>query len=209
MEVILLERVNKLGGIGDTVNVKPGFARNYLIPTGRALRANEANKARFEAERAQIESRNEERKTEAQKVADALEGKTLVVIRSAAETGQLYGSVSSRDISDLLKEEGFKVGRSQIDLNQAIKAIGMTDVPVELHPEVRVTITLNIARSSDEAERQTRGEDLTSAEAIYGEDVNDAAQPEEFFEEDDLYDDDETASDDEQSDAEGDDETAA
>lgn len=193
MEVILLERVNKLGGIGDTVTVKPGFARNYLIPTGRALRANEANKARFEAERAQIEARNEDRKSEAQKIADELEGKTLVVIRSAAETGQLYGSVSSRDISELLKEEGFKVGRSQVDLNQAIKAIGLTDVPVELHPEVRVTITLNIARTSDEAERQARGEDLTSAEAIYGEDINDAAQPEEFFEEDELYDDGEAA----------------
>ncbi|RLQ87628.1 50S ribosomal protein L9 [Notoacmeibacter ruber] len=189
MQVILLERVNKLGGIGDTVTVKPGFARNYLIPTGRALRANETNKARFEAERAQIEARNEERKSEARKIADELDGKTFVVIRSAAETGQLYGSVSSRDISDLLKSEGFKVGRSQVDLNQAIKAIGITDVPVELHPEVRVSISLNIARTTDEAERQVRGEDLTSAEAIYGEDINDAAQPEEFFEEDDLYDD--------------------
>ncbi|WP_114390370.1 50S ribosomal protein L9 [Notoacmeibacter marinus] len=189
MEVILLERVNKLGGIGDTVTVKPGFARNYLIPTGRALRANEVNKSRFEAERAQIEARNEDRKSEAQKVADELDGKTLVVIRSAAETGQLYGSVSSRDISELLKEEGFKVGRSQVDLNQAIKAIGLTDVPVELHPEVRVAITLNIARTTDEAERQARGEDLTSAEAIYGEDINDAAQPDEFFEEDADYDD--------------------
>ena len=181
MEVILLERVSRLGQMGDTVKVKDGFARNFLLPQGKALRANEANKKKFEGQRSQLEARNLERRTEAQAVADKLDGKSFIVVRSAGETGQLYGSVSTRDISDLLTAEGFSVSRNQVELNQPIKSIGLTNVAIALHPEVEVTITLNIARSADEAERQARGEMLTTAEAIYGEDINENARPENFF----------------------------
>ncbi len=146
MEVILLERIARLGQMGDTVKVKDGFARNYLLPKGKALRANEANNKKFEGQRAQLEARNLERKSEAQEVADKLDGKTFVVVRSAGETGQLYGSVSTRDISDILTAEGFSVGRNQVELNQPIKTIGLSNVALALHPEVEVTITLNIAR---------------------------------------------------------------
>lgn len=181
MDVILLERVARLGQMGDTVKVKDGFARNFLLPKGKALRANEANKAKFEGQRAQLEARNLERKSEAQKIADTLDGKSFVAVRSAGETGQLYGSVSTRDIADLLTSEGFSVDRNQVELNHPIKTIGLTNVAIALHPEVEVTITLNIARSTDEAERQAQGETLTTAEAIYGEDINDNARPENFF----------------------------
>ena len=188
MQVILLERIAKLGQIGDEVAVKDGFARNYLLPTGRALRANAANRARFEAERSQIEARNAERKSAASTIAEGLNGKTVTVVRSAGETGQLYGSVSTRDIADILTSEGFQVSRNQVDLKNPIKAIGLHEVEIVLHPEVETKVTLNVARSSDEAERQAAGEDLTSAEAIYG--VDEDAQletfdpdAEEFFEE--------------------------
>jgi large subunit ribosomal protein L9 len=183
MDVILLERISKLGQMGETVKVKAGFARNFLLPQGKALRANEANKKKFEGQRAQLEARNLERKSEAQKIAEQLDGKSFVVVRAAGETGQLYGSVSTRDIADLLVAEGFTVHRNQVELNQPIKAIGLTNIAIALHPEVEVTITLNIARSADEAERQARGEQLTTAEAIYGEDINENARPETFFEE--------------------------
>lgn len=181
MEVILLERISRLGQMGDTVKVKDGYARNFLLPQGKALRANEGNKKKFEGQRAQLEARNLERKSEAQAVADKLDGKSFIVVRSAGETGQLYGSVSTRDISELLTAEGFTVGRNQVELNQPIKAIGLTNVAIALHPEVEVTITLNIARTADEAERQARGETLTTAEAIYGEDINENARPDNFF----------------------------
>jgi large subunit ribosomal protein L9 len=181
MEVILLERISRLGQMGETVKVRDGFARNFLLPQGKALRANDANKKKFEGQRAQLEARNLERKGEAQKIADELDGKTFVAVRSAGETGQLYGSVSTRDISDLLTAEGFSVGRNQVELNQPIKAIGLTNVAISLHPEVEVTITLNIARSADEAERQAAGEKLDSAEAIYGDDINENARPDAFF----------------------------
>jgi large subunit ribosomal protein L9 len=181
MEVILLERISKLGQMGETVKVKDGFARNFLLPKGKALRANEANKKKFEGQRAQLEARNLERKSEAAKIAEGLDGKTFVVVRSAGETGQLYGSVSTRDIADLLTAEGFTVGRNQVELNQPIKAIGLTNVAIALHPEVEVTVTLNIARSAEEAERQSKGETLTTAEAIYGDDINENARPENFF----------------------------
>lgn len=184
MQVILLERISKLGQMGETVKVKDGFARNFLLPQGKALRANETNKKKFEGQRAQLEARNLERKNEAQKIADELDGKTFVVVRSAGETGQLYGSVSTRDISDIVTEEGFSVGRNQVELNQPIKTIGLTNVAIALHPEVEVTITLNIARSADEAERQARGETLDSAEAIYGDDINENARPDAFFDPD-------------------------
>jgi len=181
MEVILLERISRLGQMGDTVKVKDGFARNFLLPKGKALRANEGNKKKFEGQRAQLEARNLERRSEAQQVADQLDGKSFVAVRSAGETGQLYGSVSTRDIADLLIAEGFSVNRNQIELNQPIKTIGLTNVAIALHPEVEVTVTLNVARSSDEAERQAKGETLTTAEAIYGEDINDNARPDNFF----------------------------
>ena len=181
MEVILLERISRLGQMGDTVKVKDGFARNFLLPKGKALRANETNKKKFEGQRAQLEARNLERKSEAQQVADRLDGKSFIIVRSAGETGQLYGSVSTRDIADLLTAEGFSVGRNQVELNQPIKAIGLSNVAIALHPEVEVTITLNIARSTEEAERQAQGETLTTAEAIYGDDINDNARPDTFF----------------------------
>lgn len=181
MEVILLERISKLGQMGETVKVKDGFARNFLLPKGKALRANEANKKKFEGQRAQLEARNLERKNEAASVAEGLDGKTFVIVRSAGETGQLYGSVSTRDIADLLTAEGFTVSRNQVELNHPIKAIGLTNVAIALHPEVEVTVTLNIARSADEAERQAQGETLTTAEAIYGDDINENARPDNFF----------------------------
>ena len=168
MQVILLERVNKLGQMGETVKVRDGYARNYLLPLGKALRANEANKKRFETERATLEARNLERKSEAQKIADKLEGKTFVMVRSAGETGQLYGSVAARDIVEALEAEGFNIGRNQVDLNTPIKSIGLHKVTLHLHSEVAIEIELNVARSADEAARQAKGESLTSADAIYG-----------------------------------------
>ncbi|GAA2850279.1 LSU ribosomal protein L9P [Aminobacter aminovorans] len=181
MDVILLERISRLGQMGDTVKVKDGFARNFLLPKGKALRANEANKKKFEGQRAQLEARNLERKSEAQQVADKLDGKSFVIVRSAGETGQLYGSVSTRDIADLLIAEGFTIARNQVELNQPIKTIGLSNVAIALHAEVEVTITLNIARTADEAERQSKGETLTTAEAIYGDDINENARPDSFF----------------------------
>ncbi|RFC69176.1 MULTISPECIES: 50S ribosomal protein L9 [Mesorhizobium] len=181
MEVILLERIARLGQMGDTVKVKDGYARNFLLPRGKALRANENNKKKFEGQRAQLEARNLERKSEASAIATKLDGKTFVVVRSAGETGQLYGSVSTRDIADLLTAEGFTVTRNQVELNQPIKTIGITNIAISLHPEVEVTISLNIARSAEEAERQSKGETLTTAEAIYGDDINENARPDNFF----------------------------
>lgn len=180
MQVILLERVPKLGQMGETVKVRDGYARNFLLPQGKALRANDANKKRFEAERSTLEARNLERKGEAQTVADALAGKTFVIVRSAGETGQLYGSVAARDVMDALAAEGFNVGRNQVDLNHPIKAIGLHEVTLHLHSEVEIQISVNVARSAEEAERQAHGESLTSADAIYGVD-EDALRPEDFF----------------------------
>ncbi len=161
MEVILLERIARLGQMGDVVKVKTGYARNYLLPQGKALRANEANMARFEVNKAHLEARNLERKHEAEAVHEKLEGNTYMVIRSAGETGQLYGSVSARDIAIVLEENGFSVARNQINLLRPIKVIGMHGVKVVLHPEVESSIAVNVARSADEAARQAAGEDLT------------------------------------------------
>lgn len=180
MDVILLERIAKLGQMGETVKVRDGFARNYLLPLGKALRANEANKKRFEAERSTLEARNLERKSEAQKVAEKLDGKSFVIVRSAGETGQLYGSVAARDIIETLSENGFNIGRNQVELNTPIKAIGLHKVVLHLHSEVELAVEMNVARSADEAERQAKGESLTSADAIYGVD-EDALKPEDFF----------------------------
>lgn len=193
MDVILLERIAKLGQMGDTVKVRDGYARNFLLPQGKALRANNANKARFEAERAVLEARNLERKSEAEQVADKLGGKTFVVVRSAGETGQLYGSVAARDVISVLSENGFEIGRNQVDLNNPIKTIGLHTVPLALHPDVNVEVTFNVARSADEAERQAKGEDLTSADAIYGIDEEEAAAAAEAAANDPDYLDDEEA----------------
>ncbi|MBW8283814.1 MAG: 50S ribosomal protein L9 [Rhizobium sp.] len=183
MDVILLERIAKLGQMGETVKVRDGFARNYLLPLGKALRANAANKARFDAERATLEARNLERKSEAQKVADVLDGKSFIVVRSAGETGQLYGSVAARDVVEILGAEGFVIGRNQVELNTPIKTIGLHKVVLHLHSEVEISVELNVARSAEEAERQAQGESLTSADAIYGID-EDALRPEDFFDPD-------------------------
>jgi large subunit ribosomal protein L9 len=164
MEVILLERVAKLGQMGDTVRVKDGFARNFLLPRGKALRATKENKARFETQRAQLEARNLERRTEAQAVADKLDGQSFTIIRQAGETGVLYGSVSTRDLAETMTAGGFSVSRDQIVLNAPLKSLGIHAVPVTLHPEVEVKVTINIARSPEEAERQARGETVTTRE---------------------------------------------
>lgn len=161
MEVILLERVAKLGQMGEVVRVKDGFARNFLLPAGKALRATKENKTRFESMKTQLEARNLELKNEATKVGAKLNGLEVVLVRQAGETGQLYGSVSTRDLADALTEAGFSVVRSQLVLNHPIKTIGMHTVPVTLHPEVEVTIKANIARSAEEATRQSRGEDVS------------------------------------------------
>ncbi|WP_420410899.1 50S ribosomal protein L9 [Roseibium sp.] len=164
MQIILLERIAKLGQMGDTVKVRDGYARNFLLPQGKALRANKANLERFENERAQLEARNLERKNEAEAVASKLDGEALVMIRSAGETGQLYGSVSTRDIAEGLTAAGFTVARSQVELRSPIKTIGLHSVLIQLHPEVEVGISVNVARSEDEAARQAAGEDLTAPE---------------------------------------------
>ena len=164
MEVILLERVAKLGQMGEIVTVRTGYARNFLLPQGKAIRATEANKSRFEAERAQLEARNLEAKSEAESLKERIGEKTVILIRAASETGQMYGSVSPRDLADALTEEGVSINRTQISLERPIKSIGMHDVTVILHPEVELTVTANVARSMDEAERQAAGEDLSRTE---------------------------------------------
>jgi large subunit ribosomal protein L9 len=162
MEVILLERVSKLGHMGQTVKVKDGYARNFLLPRGKALRANDANKAKFEAQRADLEARNAENRKGAEADAKKLEGKTFAIIRSAGESGQLYGSVSPRDIADAAgAETGVSVHRNHVELTNPIKIIGLHQVAVSLHPEVTVNITVNVARSAEEAAAQARGEVLT------------------------------------------------
>ena len=161
MEVILLERVAKLGQMGDVVRVKDGFARNYLLPKGKALRATEGNKTKFEGMKVDLQAKNVETKAEADKIGSKLGGKSFPVVSQASETGQLYGSVSPRDLAALLTESGFEVDRNQIALNVPIKSIGQHKVPVLLHPEVEIVITVNVARSLDEAERLARGENVT------------------------------------------------
>jgi large subunit ribosomal protein L9 len=161
MEVILLERVAKLGQMGETVRVKDGFARNFLLPKGKALRATKTNKERFEGMRKDLEAKNLENRTEAQKVADKLDGQTFTAIRQASESGQLYGSVSARDVADLVTAGGFSIARSQVELNAPIKTIGQHKVEIALHPEVEVNVSIIVARNAEEAERVKRGEDVT------------------------------------------------
>ena len=160
MEVILLERVEKLGGIGDVVKVKNGFARNFLLPNKKALRANEANRKVFEANRAKIEAENADKRKDAEKAAKGVEGKTVQLIRQASNVGHLYGSVSVRDIAEALEAEGAKVSKSQVVLDRPIKGIGVHEVKVALHPEVAVTVKVNVARSPEEADLQAQGVDV-------------------------------------------------
>ena len=185
MEVILLERVAKLGAMGDTVRVKDGFARNFLLPQGKALRANKANMAVFEARREELEKRNAEMKLSAEDAAEKINGSSYVVIRSAGEAGQLYGSVSTRDIAALVAADGAAVTRNHIVLPNPIKNIGMHEVEVSLHADVSVTVTLNVARSDDEAERQARGEDIFAEETDEVEEEV-AIAPEEVFEDESV-----------------------
>jgi large subunit ribosomal protein L9 len=163
MDVILLERVEKLGGIGDVVKVKDGFARNYLLPNKKALRANEANRKVFEANRARIESENASRRSDAEKEAGNFKDVSVTLIRQASNTGQLYGSVAVRDLVDALVADGHKVNKAQIVLDRPIKAIGVYEVKVALHPEVSVTVKVNVARSPEEAEMQSQGVDVMAA----------------------------------------------
>ena len=160
MDVILLERVAKLGQMGEVVSVKQGYARNYLLPQGKALRVNEANMARFEAEKAQLEARNLESKKEAEKLAEKLDGQQFVVIRSASDAGALYGSVTPRDAAEVATAEGFSIDKKQVILSGPIKELGLHDMTVRLHPEVDATITINVARSPEEAELQASGKSI-------------------------------------------------
>ncbi len=164
MEVILMERVAKLGQMGEVVRVKDGFARNFLLPTGKALRATEGNRKKFESQRAQLEARNLELKAEAAKIAEKLDGQSFVVVRQAGESGQLYGSVSTRDIAETVTAGGFSVGRNQVIIYTPIKNLGLHKVPLHLHAEVDCSVTINVARSADEAERQAKGESLSVVE---------------------------------------------
>jgi large subunit ribosomal protein L9 len=164
MDVILMERVGKLGHIGETVRVKDGYARNFLLPRGKALRATEANKKKFEGRRADLEARNVELKRSANEVSDKLDGVSVVIVRQAGETGQLYGSVSARDIAEALTAAGHSVQRAHVAIQQPIKTLGLHRIPVHLHPEVEAHVTVNVARSPEQAERQAKGEDLSVRE---------------------------------------------
>jgi len=187
MDVILLERVSKLGNLGDVVQVKDGYARNFLLPAGKALRANRANKEKFETERAAIEAANADKATSAGTDAQKLDGESFTLIRQAGESGQLYGSVSPRDIAEAATASGIAVSRNQVELETPIKIIGLHEVRIALHAEVDATITINVARSQDEAEAQARGEVLTedddgeydalaAAEALLNEQEDDDAE---------------------------------
>ncbi len=164
MKVILLERVEKLGGIGDVVQVKDGFARNFLLPRSKALRATGSNLKVFEAQRSQIEARNAEARAQAEKSGSRLDGATYVLIRQAGDSGQLYGSVSGRDVADAIEADGGRVDRSQVVLDRPIKTLGVHEVKVRLHPEVVVAVKVNVARSPDEADRQARGENVIASQ---------------------------------------------
>ena len=183
MEVILLERVENLGQMGDVVKVKSGFARNYLLPQKKALRANDANKQIFENQRVELEARNLERKKEAEAAADKLNGQSFIVIRQASEAGALYGSVTARDIADAASEKGVQIERSQVRVEKPLKTIGIETVRIVLHPDVSATVEVNVARSEDEAERQARGENVLAREEDAAEEQDEAADDKsaEFF----------------------------
>lgn len=176
MQVILLERIGRLGQMGDVVTVKDGFARNFLLPQGKALRATEANRNRFERDKAQLEARDLELKTEAAAVSSKLDGKSFIVIRQAGDSGQLYGSVSTRDIAAVITEGGFSIERRQVLLDRPIKMLGVHELRIALHPEVTPHVTVNVARSPDEAERQARGEAVTAKALTEAEEEAEAAK---------------------------------
>ncbi|MEW6090977.1 MAG: 50S ribosomal protein L9, partial [Pseudomonadota bacterium] len=182
MQVVLLERVEKLGQMGDVVKVKDGFARNFLLPQKKALRATKANIERFESQRAQLEARNLELKKEAEQVHAKVNGQAFIVLRQAGETGILYGSVSTRDIANAMTDGGFTTARNQVVLDKPIKTIGLHEIRVVLHPEVSATITINVARTAEEAERQAAGEDLTQRR----DEEEEAVEAAEFFESEEL-----------------------
>ncbi len=184
MEVVLLERVEKLGQMGDVVSVKDGYGRNFLLPKGKALRATKGNLARFEAEKAQLEARNLELKKEAEAVAEKMDGQQFIAIRSASDAGSLYGSVNSRDIAELMTEGGFSVTRSQIVLDKPVKELGIHDIRIILHPEVSATVEINVARSQDEAELQAQGKSIQELRAE--EEAADAFDVAELFEDEEL-----------------------
>lgn len=184
MEIVLLERIAKLGQMGDVVKVKDGYARNFLLPQGKALRANERNLKIFETQKAQIETKNLEAKGEAEKVGEKLAGQTFIVIRQAGETGHLYGSVSTRDIAEAATDGGFTITKDQVELVAPIKTTGLNEATIRLHPEVSVTITMNVARTEDEAARQARGEDVNIDLSDEEQDV--LAMAEEVFESEEL-----------------------
>lgn len=186
MQIILLERIGKLGQMGDVVTVKDGYARNYLLPQGKALRATKPNLERFERERVQLEALNLERKKEADAVAARIDKQNIIIIRQAGETGQLYGSVSTRDIASSVSDAGYKVGRQQILLDRPIKSLGVHPVRISLHPEVEVTVNINVARTDEEAARQARGEDVTALTDEPVDEREDAIGVEEVFEDEEL-----------------------
>ena len=186
MQVILLERIGKLGQMGEVVTVKDGFARNYLLPQGKALRATKKNMSHFENERATLEAHNLERKTEADALAVKIDGQSFIVIRQAGDSGQLYGSVSTRDVATTITEAGIEVARQQIQLDRPIKILGLHPVRIALHPEVEITVTVNVARSDDEAERQARGEDVSAMGDEPLDDDEDAISVEEVFEDEEI-----------------------
>ncbi|OAG76613.1 50S ribosomal protein L9 [Acetobacter malorum] len=163
-EVILLQRVEHLGQMGDVVKVRPGYARNFLLPQGKAIRANEANRSRFDRERAQLEAQNIKRREEAERLSERMEGLAVVLIRQAGDSGSLYGSVSTRDVAQVVTEAGFTISRQQVFLAHPIKSLGLYEVKVALHPEVVVPVVVNVARSAEEAERQARGEAVSVEE---------------------------------------------
>lgn len=166
MEVILLERIERLGQMGDVVQVKPGFARNYLLPKRKALRATKDNLAQFETQRTQLEARNLELRKEAEQVAEKVDGVKIVVIRQAGESGQLYGSVSARDVADSLTEEGFSVDKGQVAIDRPIKTLGLFGLRISLHPEVQAEVTVNVARSAEEAEMQDQRGGMITADIL-------------------------------------------
>ncbi len=185
MEVVLLERIERLGQMGDVVRVKDGYARNFLLPQKKALRATKVNMEQFETQKVQLEAHNLERKTEAEAVSGKIEGSVFVALRQAGDSGQLYGSVSTRDVAQLVTEGGATVTRNQIILDRPIKTVGLHDVRVALHPEVEVSLTINVARSDDEAERQARGETI-GIDDEYLDDQEEAISAEEVFEDESL-----------------------
>src|SRR5580700_6815045 len=182
MDVILLERVSRLGQMGDVVRVKDGFARNFLLPRGKALRSTEENRTRFETMKSELQVRSQELKTEAAGVADKINGKSFTVLRQASEAGQLFGSVSPRDLVRLITEAGYSINRNQITLNAPIKAIGQHTVPLALHPEIETSITIVVARNDDEAERIKRGENVARLREEPSEAEAAALEAEKFFE---------------------------